>query len=171
MARRSWLPVLGSDDAELRRRAAPRARRSVRAAGASTRRRAAGTTILAFKKHARLAHRPTVDLLAVSAKRSSASPASFYGDVNKPKFDENETEEQLKKHDEEMKAARKNTQTTIQWSLIALVPLLLLSVRASLRWRHARCASPQCCPLALASPKIPMERQNTSKSSSVAQCS
>jgi len=91
-----------------------------------------GTTILAFKNVLDWLT-GDVDLLAVSAKILS-EPTLSYGDVNKPKFDENETEEQLKKRDEEMKAARKTTQNTIQWTLIMLVPLLFAAY-GILRWR------------------------------------
>jgi hypothetical protein len=91
-----------------------------------------GTTILAFKNMLDWLT-GDVDLLAVSAKILS-EPGLVYGDVNKPKFDENETDEQLKKRDEEMKAARKHTQNTIQWTLILLVPLLF-SAYGILRWR------------------------------------
>lgn len=91
-----------------------------------------GTTILAFKNVLDWLT-GDVDLLAVSAKILS-EPTLSYGDVNKPKFDENETDEQLKKHEAEMKAARKSTQDTIQWALILLVPLLFASY-GILRWR------------------------------------
>lgn len=91
-----------------------------------------GTTILAFKNMLDWLT-GDVDLLAVSAKILS-EPGLVYGDVNKPKFDENETDEQLKKHDDEMKAARKQTQNTIQWTLILLIPLAF-SAFGILRWR------------------------------------
>jgi ABC-type uncharacterized transport system involved in gliding motility auxiliary subunit len=91
-----------------------------------------GTSILAFKNMLDWLT-GDIDLLAVSAKILS-EPSLVYGDVNKPKFDENETDEQLKKRDEEMKAARKNQQNTIQWTLILLVPLLF-SLYGILRWR------------------------------------
>lgn len=91
-----------------------------------------GTSILAFKNMLDWLT-GDIDLLAVSAKILS-EPGLVYGDVNKPKFDENETEEQLKKHDEEMKAARKDTQNRIQWVLILCVPLLF-SLYGLLRWR------------------------------------
>jgi len=91
-----------------------------------------GTTILAFKNLLDWLTGDT-DLLAVSAKILS-EPGLVYGDVNKPKFDENETDEQLKKRDEDMKAARKTTQQKIQWTLILFVPLLF-SLFGILRWR------------------------------------
>jgi hypothetical protein len=89
-------------------------------------------TILAFK-NALDWLTGDVDLLAVSAKILS-EPTLVYGEVNKPKFDENETEEQLKKRDEEMKLARKSTQNTIQWTLILFMPLLFAAIGIA-RWR------------------------------------
>ncbi|MFO0679048.1 MAG: GldG family protein [Polyangiaceae bacterium] len=64
-----------------------------------------------------------VDLLAVSAKILS-EPNLVYGDVSKPNFDPNESEEALKKRDEEAKQARKRTQNTIGGVLILGLPLL-----------------------------------------------
>ena len=46
------------------------------------------------------------DLVATAAK-IQADPPLVYDDLSKLTFAENETEEQLKKRDEEMKAARK----------------------------------------------------------------
>jgi hypothetical protein len=89
-------------------------------------------TILAFKNSLDWLT-GDVDLLAVSAKILS-EPTLVYGEVNKPKFDENETEEQLKKRDEEMKLARKSTQNTIQWTLILFMPLLFAAIGIA-RWR------------------------------------
>jgi hypothetical protein len=72
------------------------------------------------------------DLLAVSAKILS-EPGLVYGDVSKPKFEE-ETDEQLKKRDEEMKQAKKRQQHIVEGSLILGVPLLF-ALLGILRWR------------------------------------
>jgi ABC-type uncharacterized transport system involved in gliding motility auxiliary subunit len=73
------------------------------------------------------------DLLAVSAKILQ-EPGLVYGDVSKPKFDQDESEEQLKKRDEELKQARKGTQNTVAWVLILGVPFLFAAYGV-LRWR------------------------------------
>lgn len=73
------------------------------------------------------------DLLAVSAKILS-EPNLAYGEVAKPSFDENETEEQLRKRDEEMKAAKKQQQNNIQLILTLGIPLLI-ALYGILRWR------------------------------------
>jgi len=54
--------------------------------------------------------------------------------VSKPKFDQDETDEQLKKRDDEMKQARKGTQNTVATVLILGVPLLF-ALYGVLRWR------------------------------------
>jgi len=89
-------------------------------------------TILSFKNTLDWLTGDT-DLLAVSAKILS-EPGLVYGDVNKPKFDENETEEQLKKRDEEMKQARKTQQHQVEAILILGIPLLF-ALYGVLRWR------------------------------------
>lgn len=89
-------------------------------------------TILAFKNTLDWLTGDT-DLLAVSAKILS-EPNLAYGEVVKPNFDENESEEQLRKRDEEMKAARKKQQNTIQWVLILGIPLLVAAY-GMFRWR------------------------------------
>ncbi len=89
-------------------------------------------TILAFKNTLDWLTGDT-DLLAVSAKILS-EPGLVYGDVSKPKFDENETDEQLKKRDDEMKEARKGTQRSVEIVLILGVPLLF-ALYGVLRWR------------------------------------
>ncbi|WP_394844394.1 GldG family protein [Pendulispora brunnea] len=74
------------------------------------------------------------DLLAVSAKILNEAPLA-YGEVSKPNIDfENETDEQLKKREDEMKASRKSTQNKVQWLLILGLPLLF-SLYGVLRWR------------------------------------
>ncbi len=73
------------------------------------------------------------DLLAVSAKLLS-EPGLVYGDVSAPKFDENETDDDIKKKDKEMRDARKNTQRNIGIILTFLAPLLFVAY-GLLRWR------------------------------------
>ena len=74
-----------------------------------------------------------VDLLAVSAKILS-EPGLVYGDVNAIKFDENETDEDIKRKEKEMKEARKTTQQKISWWLISIIPLLFIAFGVA-RWR------------------------------------
>ena len=73
------------------------------------------------------------NLLAVSAKLLS-EPGLVYGDVSAPKFDENETDEDIKKKDKEMRDARKNTQRNIGIFLTFFAPLLFVAY-GLLRWR------------------------------------
>jgi hypothetical protein len=89
-------------------------------------------TILAFKNTLDWLTGDT-DLLAVSAKILS-EPGLVYGDVSKPKFDSDDSEEQLKKRDEEMKAAKKVQQRVISWFLLLGAPLLFAAYGV-LRWR------------------------------------
>src|SRR5437762_14086024 len=94
-------------------------------------------TILAFKNTLDWLTGDT-DLLAVSAKILS-EPGLVYGDVTKPKFDENESDDSAKKRDDELKQARKGTQNQVQWVLILGVPLLFAAY-GMLRWRLRRAA-------------------------------
>ena len=89
-------------------------------------------TILSFKNTLDWLTGDT-DLLAVSAKILS-EPNLAYGDVVKPNFDENESEEQLRKRDEEMKAQRKLQQRNIEIVLILGVPVLV-ALYGIFRWR------------------------------------
>lgn len=73
------------------------------------------------------------DLLAVSAKLLS-EPGLVYGDVSAPKFDENETDEDIKKKDQEMRDARKTTQRNIGIFLTFFAPLVFVAY-GILRWR------------------------------------
>jgi hypothetical protein len=73
------------------------------------------------------------DLLAASAK-ILPDPGLVYGDVSKPSFDPNETEEQLRRKDEEMKQARKQTQLRVELVLTLGVPLLF-ALFGIWRWR------------------------------------
>jgi ABC-type uncharacterized transport system involved in gliding motility auxiliary subunit len=89
-------------------------------------------TILAFKNTLDWITGDT-DLLAVSAKIIQ-DPNLVYGDVSKPSFSENESDDQLRKHEEDMKLARKHTQNTVSWLLTLGIPLLF-SAFGLLRWR------------------------------------
>ncbi len=73
------------------------------------------------------------DLLAVSAKIIQ-DPNLVYGDVSKPSFGDNETDEQLHKRDEDMKLARKHTQDSVTWVLTLGIPFLF-ALYGVLRWR------------------------------------
>ena len=72
------------------------------------------------------------DLLAASAKLL-AEPNLVY-DVGKPKFDPNETEDQLKKQLEDLRNSRKHQQYWVEWVLILGVPLLFALFGVT-RWR------------------------------------
>jgi hypothetical protein len=89
-------------------------------------------TILAFKNTLDWLTGDT-DLLAVSAKILS-EPGLAYGDVSKPKYDPNASDDDLKKEEDELKAARKKEQQGIEWSLILGLPLLF-SAFGVVRWR------------------------------------
>jgi len=73
------------------------------------------------------------ELLAVSAKILNEAPL-VYGEVSKPNFADDESEDQLKKRDDEMKAARKTTQNKVQWVLILGLPLLFAAYGVY-RWK------------------------------------
>ena len=72
------------------------------------------------------------DLLAVSAKILS-EPGLVYGDVSKPQFGD-DSDEALKKRDEEMRAAKKVQQHWVEATLILILPLLF-ALYGVLRWR------------------------------------
>ncbi len=72
------------------------------------------------------------DLLAASAKILQ-EPNLVY-DVGKPKFDPNETEDQLKKQLEDLRNARKHQQAWVQWLITLGVPLLF-ALYGVFRWR------------------------------------
>ncbi len=73
------------------------------------------------------------DLLAVSAKLLS-EPGLVYGDVSAPKFDENETDDDIKKQDQVMRDARKTTQRNIGIFLTFFAPIVFV-LYGLLRWR------------------------------------
>ncbi len=88
-------------------------------------------TILAFKNTLDWLSGDT-DLLAVSAKILN-EPNLVYGDVSKPTFSE-ESDEQLKKRDEEMRQARKTQQRSVEIALVAILPILF-ALFGFIRWR------------------------------------
>ncbi|MGH7294147.1 MAG: GldG family protein, partial [Polyangiaceae bacterium] len=71
------------------------------------------------------------DLLAVSAKILS-DPNLVYGD--KLKITQDESEDQIKKQLDDMKAARKDQQHNVEWLLILGIPALFAAY-GLLRWR------------------------------------
>ncbi len=77
-------------------------------------------TILAFKNTLDWITGDT-DLLAVSAKIIQ-DPNLVYGDVSKPSFGDNDSDEQIRKHEEDMKQARKHTQDAVTWILTLGIP-------------------------------------------------
>ncbi len=77
------------------------------------------------------------DLLAVSAKILS-EPGLVYGDVSKPQFGD-DSDEALKKRDEEMRAAKKVQQHWVEASLILILPILF-ALYGVLRWRLRQAA-------------------------------
>lgn len=90
-------------------------------------------TILAFKNTLDWMTGDT-DLLAVSAKILS-EPNLVYGDVAKPKF-EDESDEQIKKREDEMKAARKKQQHWIEAVLVLMIPLAFALIGVFRRMRR-----------------------------------
>ena len=89
-------------------------------------------TILAFKNTLDWITGDT-DLLAVSAKIIQ-DPNLVYGDVSKPSFGDNDSDEQIRKHEEDMKLARKHTQDAVTWILTLGIPILF-ALFGVLRWR------------------------------------
>ena len=74
------------------------------------------------------------DLIAASAKLIGV-PSLTYASVNKPKFRAEDDEAEIKRKDEEYRAARKNMQQRVQWSLILGIPVLF-GLFGVLRWRQ-----------------------------------
>jgi hypothetical protein len=73
------------------------------------------------------------DLLAASAKLIGV-PSLTYGSVAKPTFRAEDDEAEIKRKDEEYRAARKVVQRNVQWTLTLGVPVLL-GLFGLLRWR------------------------------------
>lgn len=90
-------------------------------------------TILAFKNSLDWMTGDS-DLVAVSAKLLM-DPNLSYADVRKPKVEANDTDETLRKKDEEFRDARKNTQRSVQWTLTMLCPALFAGF-GIFRWRR-----------------------------------
>jgi len=90
-------------------------------------------TILAFKNTLDWMS-GDADLVATSAKLLT-EPNLTYSSVSKPKFKVEDSDAELKKKDEEYRAARKNLQTKIQWSLILGMPALF-GAFGVLRWQN-----------------------------------
>ncbi len=74
------------------------------------------------------------DLLAASAKLIGV-PTLSYQSVSKPKFKAEADEAEMKRKDEEYKAARKTIQQRVQWSLTLGAPFLF-ALFGLLRWRQ-----------------------------------
>lgn len=73
------------------------------------------------------------DLIAASAKLLG-EPNLTYSSVSKPTIKGNETDEQLRKLDEEYRLSRKGLQRKVQWSLTLGVPVLFAAY-GLFRWR------------------------------------
>jgi ABC-type uncharacterized transport system involved in gliding motility auxiliary subunit len=73
------------------------------------------------------------DLIAASAKLIGDA-ALTYSSVSKPKFKAEDDENEIKKKDEEYRAARKNLQSSIQWWLILGMPVAF-GAFGVFRWR------------------------------------
>jgi hypothetical protein len=72
-------------------------------------------------------------LLAVSAKILS-EPNLVYGDVSKPTFDPSESDETVKKREDDMKKARKAQQSRVDLTLTFGIPVLFALLGIA-RWR------------------------------------
>jgi ABC-type uncharacterized transport system involved in gliding motility auxiliary subunit len=73
------------------------------------------------------------DLIAASAKLIGDANLT-YSSVSKPKFKAEDDENEIKKKDEEYRAARKNLQSSVQWWLILGMPVAF-GAFGVLRWR------------------------------------
>jgi hypothetical protein len=65
------------------------------------------------------------DLIAASAK-ILGEPNLTYASLEKPKYNEEATEEQMKKQDEEYRLNRKSLQKKVQWGLTLGMPVLFM---------------------------------------------
>lgn len=74
------------------------------------------------------------DLIAASAK-ILGEPNLTYSSVQKPEFRVQDSEEEIRKKDEEYRKARKKLQTNVQWTLTLGVPVLFIAI-GLLRWRR-----------------------------------
>ena len=73
------------------------------------------------------------DLIAASAK-ILGEPNLTYSSVSKPDFKVDDSEEEMRKKDEEYKKARKTLQSNVQWTLTLGVPLFFAGA-GLVRWR------------------------------------
>jgi hypothetical protein len=89
-------------------------------------------TILAFKNLLDWMSGDT-DLIAASAK-ILGEPNLTYSDIQKPNVSSATDEASLKQAVEEVKNQRKKTQTNVQWTLTAMLPLLFAAYGIA-RWR------------------------------------
>jgi ABC-type uncharacterized transport system involved in gliding motility auxiliary subunit len=89
-------------------------------------------TIIAFKNTVDWVFGDS-DLLAVSAKLLFDANLT-YSDIEKPKLTVNDTDDTLRKKDEEFRDARKVTQRNVQWVLMLLLPALFAGF-GIVRWR------------------------------------
>jgi ABC-type uncharacterized transport system involved in gliding motility auxiliary subunit len=78
------------------------------------------------------------DLIAASAK-ILGEPNLTYSSVRKPEFKADDSEEEIRKKDEEYRTARKDLQKKIQWTLTLGVPLFF-GAAGLLRWRRREAA-------------------------------
>ena len=74
------------------------------------------------------------DLIAVSAKLLM-DPNLTYADIQKPRIEASDTDETLRKKDEQFRDARKNTQRNVQFTLTLLCPALFAAF-GIFRWRR-----------------------------------
>jgi ABC-type uncharacterized transport system involved in gliding motility auxiliary subunit len=74
------------------------------------------------------------DLLAASAKLIGV-PSLTYASVSKPTFKAEDDEAEIKRKDEEYRAARKNVQRNVQWTLTLGVPVAF-GLFGLFRWRR-----------------------------------
>jgi len=74
-----------------------------------------------------------VDLIAASAK-ILGEPNLTYSSVKKPEFKVQDSDEEIRKKDEEYRQARKNLQKNVQWTLTLGVPIVFALI-GLLRWR------------------------------------
>jgi len=74
-----------------------------------------------------------VDLIAASAK-ILGEPNLTYSTVKKPEFKVQDSDEEIRKKDEEYRQARKNLQKNVQWTLTLGMPIVF-ALLGLLRWR------------------------------------
>ena len=74
-----------------------------------------------------------VDLIAASAK-ILGEPNLTYSSVKKPEFKVQDSDEEIRKKDEEYRQARKNLQKNVQWTLTLGLPIVFAAL-GLLRWR------------------------------------